>query len=216
MPDLSEEEKAAHRVHKVSYDVALEAPPFRVIGTVYCTRAPSRTGCSTGRPRCSSRSSTPRRSSATRRSARRRRYGPAQPLLPARRRADRQADRVEAPEAARSAARRHLVAGPARWTGTSPTARGNPGGRLRRRRDARRRDPDLVRLGRLARHPAADVHGGAGGAHRARRRPSRAAAACSCRGSTSRPSSRKRADAGVPDDLRVEDLYPDAVPACGR
>ena len=34
MPDLSEEEKAAHRVHKVSYDVALEAPPFRVIGTV--------------------------------------------------------------------------------------------------------------------------------------------------------------------------------------
>jgi hypothetical protein len=34
MPELSEEEKAAHRVHKVSYDVALEAPPFRVIGTV--------------------------------------------------------------------------------------------------------------------------------------------------------------------------------------
>jgi hypothetical protein len=35
MPELSEEEKAAHRVHKVSYDVALEAPPFRVTGTVY-------------------------------------------------------------------------------------------------------------------------------------------------------------------------------------
>jgi hypothetical protein len=34
MPNVSEEEKAAHRVHKVSYDVALEAPPFRVIGTV--------------------------------------------------------------------------------------------------------------------------------------------------------------------------------------
>jgi hypothetical protein len=34
MPDLTEEEKAAHRVHKVSYDVALEAPPFRVLGTV--------------------------------------------------------------------------------------------------------------------------------------------------------------------------------------
>ena len=34
MPDISEEEKAAHRVHKVAYDVALEAPPFRVIGTV--------------------------------------------------------------------------------------------------------------------------------------------------------------------------------------
>jgi hypothetical protein len=34
MPHLSEEEMAAHRVHKVSYDVALEAPPFRVLGTV--------------------------------------------------------------------------------------------------------------------------------------------------------------------------------------
>lgn len=34
MPELSEEERAAHRVHKVAYDVALEAPPFRVIGTV--------------------------------------------------------------------------------------------------------------------------------------------------------------------------------------
>ena len=35
MPELSEEEKAANRVHKVSYDVALEAPPFRVTGTVF-------------------------------------------------------------------------------------------------------------------------------------------------------------------------------------
>jgi hypothetical protein len=35
MPDLTDAEKAAHRVHKVAYDVALEAPPFRVIGTVY-------------------------------------------------------------------------------------------------------------------------------------------------------------------------------------
>jgi hypothetical protein len=34
MPELSDEEKAAHRVHKVAYDVALEAPPFRVLGTV--------------------------------------------------------------------------------------------------------------------------------------------------------------------------------------
>jgi hypothetical protein len=34
MPELSDEEKAAHRVHKVAYDVALEAPPFRVTGTV--------------------------------------------------------------------------------------------------------------------------------------------------------------------------------------
>jgi hypothetical protein len=35
LPPLSESEKAAYKVHKVAYDVALEAPPFRVIGTVY-------------------------------------------------------------------------------------------------------------------------------------------------------------------------------------
>ena len=34
-PPLSDAERAAHRVHKVSYDVALELPPFRVIGTVW-------------------------------------------------------------------------------------------------------------------------------------------------------------------------------------
>jgi hypothetical protein len=35
MPELSDSERAAHRIHKVSYDVALEAPPFRVVGTVF-------------------------------------------------------------------------------------------------------------------------------------------------------------------------------------
>ncbi len=35
MPELTDSERVAHRVHKVSYDVALEVPPFRVIGTVY-------------------------------------------------------------------------------------------------------------------------------------------------------------------------------------
>lgn len=35
LPPLSDEEKAAHKIHKISYDVALEVPPFRVIGTVY-------------------------------------------------------------------------------------------------------------------------------------------------------------------------------------
>jgi hypothetical protein len=35
LPELSDPEKAASRVHKVAYDVALEAPPFRVIGTVH-------------------------------------------------------------------------------------------------------------------------------------------------------------------------------------
>jgi hypothetical protein len=32
---LSDAEKAAYKVHKVPFDVALEAPPFRVVGTVY-------------------------------------------------------------------------------------------------------------------------------------------------------------------------------------
>ena len=34
-PEMSDVERAAHKVHKVSFDVALEAPPFRVVGTVY-------------------------------------------------------------------------------------------------------------------------------------------------------------------------------------
>jgi len=34
LPPLSEAERAAHKVHKISYDVALEAPPFRIVGTV--------------------------------------------------------------------------------------------------------------------------------------------------------------------------------------
>jgi hypothetical protein len=35
LPPLSESEKVAHKVHKIAYDVALEAPPFKIIGTVY-------------------------------------------------------------------------------------------------------------------------------------------------------------------------------------
>jgi hypothetical protein len=34
LPPLNDEERNAFRVHKVSYDVALEVPPFRVVGTV--------------------------------------------------------------------------------------------------------------------------------------------------------------------------------------
>jgi hypothetical protein len=34
-PPLTEAERAAHKVHKIAYDVALEVPPYRVIGTVY-------------------------------------------------------------------------------------------------------------------------------------------------------------------------------------
>jgi hypothetical protein len=35
LPPLTEAEKSAHKVHKIDYDVALEAPPFRVLGTVH-------------------------------------------------------------------------------------------------------------------------------------------------------------------------------------
>jgi hypothetical protein len=35
LPEMSEDGKTAHRVHKVSYEVAIEVPPYRVIGTVY-------------------------------------------------------------------------------------------------------------------------------------------------------------------------------------
>lgn len=35
LPDMSESDRTAPRVHKVSYEVALEVPPYRVIGTVY-------------------------------------------------------------------------------------------------------------------------------------------------------------------------------------
>ena len=35
LPVFSDDEKAAHRVHKLSYGVALEVPPFRVRGTVH-------------------------------------------------------------------------------------------------------------------------------------------------------------------------------------
>jgi hypothetical protein len=34
LPPLNDEERNAYKVHKVSYDVALEVPPFRVVGTV--------------------------------------------------------------------------------------------------------------------------------------------------------------------------------------
>ena len=35
LPPLTDAERSAYKVHKIAYDVALEVPPFRVIGTVY-------------------------------------------------------------------------------------------------------------------------------------------------------------------------------------
>ena len=34
LPEMSQDQAAAHRIHKVSYDLSLEAPPYRIIGTV--------------------------------------------------------------------------------------------------------------------------------------------------------------------------------------
>ena len=31
---MSDEEREAHRIHKIPYDVALEAPPYRIVGTI--------------------------------------------------------------------------------------------------------------------------------------------------------------------------------------
>jgi hypothetical protein len=35
LPPLTEAERSALKVHKIAYDVALEVPPFRVVGTVF-------------------------------------------------------------------------------------------------------------------------------------------------------------------------------------
>jgi hypothetical protein len=35
LPSFTQAERAAHKLHKVAYDVALEVTPFRVLGTVY-------------------------------------------------------------------------------------------------------------------------------------------------------------------------------------
>ncbi len=35
LPPLSDTERTAYKVHKIAYDVALEVPPFRALGTVY-------------------------------------------------------------------------------------------------------------------------------------------------------------------------------------
>ena len=35
LPPMSEKERIAHRVHKISYDVSIEVAPFRVVGTIF-------------------------------------------------------------------------------------------------------------------------------------------------------------------------------------
>ncbi len=35
LPLMTDDDKAAHRIHKISYDLSLEVPPFRIVGTVF-------------------------------------------------------------------------------------------------------------------------------------------------------------------------------------
>jgi len=44
LPSMTDQERTAHRVHKVTYEVALDVPPYRVVGTVqlYPGHEPSR------------------------------------------------------------------------------------------------------------------------------------------------------------------------------
>ena len=58
LPHLTDAERSASKVHKVAYDVALEVPPYRVIGTVFLRPGRSPAGSSIGRARCSCRSWT--------------------------------------------------------------------------------------------------------------------------------------------------------------
>jgi len=34
LPVMTEQERSAHRIHKVTYEVALEIPPYRVVGSI--------------------------------------------------------------------------------------------------------------------------------------------------------------------------------------
>ena len=34
LPDMTDAERSAHKIHKVTYEVGLEVPPYRVVGTV--------------------------------------------------------------------------------------------------------------------------------------------------------------------------------------
>ena len=113
LPPLSDAERSAYKVHKMAYDVALEVPPFRVIGTVYlfpgsepdrlldratemfiplvdATAYADGQGADRGERRCD----------------------PGEPLLPARRRADRPSYGDQGPDPAGRTARWHELAGP--------------------------------------------------------------------------------------------------------
>ena len=103
LPPLTETERAALKVHKVAYDVALEVPPFRVIGTVYLHPGsePDRLLDRSSEMFVAVADATARLGEVEVTDPRGRGH-PRQPLLPAGRDPGRQADRRAAPEAARA------------------------------------------------------------------------------------------------------------------
>ncbi len=112
LPVLTDAEKSAHKIHKIAYDVSLEAPPFRFIGTVYLYPGSEP-------ERLLDRASemfvplTDAIALLGEQPPRRRghRDDPRQPLLSPWRRADRPTDDDQARAAARQAARRYELAG---------------------------------------------------------------------------------------------------------
>ena len=115
LPPLTEAERSALKVHKVPYDVALELPPFRIIGTVFMHPGSEP-------DRLLDRSNemfTPVAEAIAKLGGRRdlgprRRGHPRQPVLPAGRGAGRPADRGAAPAPARGIDGRHELLGEAR------------------------------------------------------------------------------------------------------
>ena len=103
LPPLTEAERSALKVHKVPYDVALELPPFRVIGTVFM-----HPGSEPDRLLDRSNEMFMPVAEAIAKLGRhrdlgpRRRGDPRQPVLPAGRGADRPADGRAAADAARA------------------------------------------------------------------------------------------------------------------
>ena len=170
LPPLTETERTALKVHKVAYDVALELPPFRVIGTIYLHPGSEP-------DRLLDRSSEMFVPTSTRCDAELGDVEVSDPeveVILVNRfylRGVEQVDKrtgLAAPEAARCPDGRHELAGPLALTGGAGPG---PGRRLRRRRDARLREPGLARVGGLARRPAAHVPRRAGRRDRARRGP---------------------------------------------
>ena len=149
-PPLTESQRAAYKVHKVGFDVALEAPPFRVLGTIYLYPGsePSRLldrGTEMFVPVVDA-------TAFRRRPVHHCRHGgdPSEPVLPARCRADRQAHRGTRAGAARCATGRCQLAAPRLTAGTDQTRAGRDYARATDFGRLKRPNPDFTDTGAAA------------------------------------------------------------------